>query len=182
MYNQMSIVSLDQPGNTYNHTELALPVAPPSNLSSSFEPERCKSEIEQASSSSRRGGNRRAQRGDLKQVKRVATMANDGSHVLLELDDVSTVDGIPTSCNSYQPEYAVYGPVWFMRARFNRLCGFCRRMGGVLDLIDQCAQAFSKAFGLLVAVLSGRRIRFHEILSAQNPPELINFKIESDDR
>lgn len=65
MYNQLSIVSLDQPKNAFNHTELALP-----GLG---------------------GVSRRQRRGDLKQVVRVATL--DDSHALLELDDVSITEG-----------------------------------------------------------------------------------------
>jgi WD40 repeat protein len=62
MYNQLSIVSLDNPKSIFNHTELALPG--------------------EAS-----GGRQR--RGDLKQVVNVATLPNDSNHALLELDDVS---------------------------------------------------------------------------------------------
>lgn len=82
MYNQMSMVSLEQPESMFNHTELALPVV--------GDTEACKtSSVTTQSSSSRR---RRPQRGDLKQVVRAATMVNDASHVLLELDDVSIVE------------------------------------------------------------------------------------------
>lgn len=63
MYNQLSIVSLDQPKSAYNHTELALPAT--SNSTG------------------------RQRRGDLKQVVSVATLPNDSNHALLELDDVS---------------------------------------------------------------------------------------------
>lgn len=65
MYNQLSIVSLDQPKSAYNHTELALPAT--SNSTG------------------------RQRRGDLKQVITVATLPNDSNHVLLELDDVSSL-------------------------------------------------------------------------------------------
>jgi WD40 repeat protein len=65
MYNQLSIVSLDNPKSAYNHTELALPgIGAP-----------C--------------GRGRQRRGDLKQVVNVATLPYDSSHALLELDDVS---------------------------------------------------------------------------------------------
>lgn len=64
MYNQLSIVSLDNPKSIYNHTELALPG--------------------EAS-----GGRQR--RGDLKQVVNVATLPHDPNHALLELDDGSIV-------------------------------------------------------------------------------------------
>ena len=67
MYNQLSIVSLDQPRNAFNHTELALPGAADASPS----------------------GGRRQRRGDLKQVVRVATL--DTNHALLELDDGSMV-------------------------------------------------------------------------------------------
>jgi WD40 repeat protein len=81
MYNQMSMVSLEQPESMFNHTELALPVV--------GDTEACNiSSVTTQSLTSRR---RRPQRGDLKQVIRAATMVNDASHVLLELDDVSIV-------------------------------------------------------------------------------------------
>jgi len=62
MYNQFSIVSLDNPKSMYNHMELALPG--------------------EASWG-------RQRRGDLKQVVNVATMTNDSNNALLELNDVS---------------------------------------------------------------------------------------------
>ena len=77
MYNQMSIVSLDHPDNLYNHTELALPAGTALAVG------------DDASSPSNSRRRRRPQRGDLKQVKRVASVPRDASHVLLELDDVS---------------------------------------------------------------------------------------------
>jgi hypothetical protein len=71
MYNQLSIVSLDQPNNDYNHTELALP-----------------------SADKGMGSRRWQRRGDLKQVVNVASPppgdANEGQ-MLLELDDGSIV-------------------------------------------------------------------------------------------
>lgn len=70
MYNQLSIVSLDQPKSAYNHTELALPGA-------------------SSAASSLSMGRGRQRRGDLKQVVNVATLPNDSNHALLELDDVS---------------------------------------------------------------------------------------------
>jgi WD40 repeat protein len=70
MYNQLSIVSLDQPKNAYNHTELALPGLLVAGG----------------------GASRRQRRGDLKQVVRVATLSQNASHALLELDDVSKVE------------------------------------------------------------------------------------------
>eukprot|EP00980_Cylindrotheca_fusiformis_P012907 scaffold3214_cov113-Cylindrotheca_fusiformis.AAC.4 len=76
MYNQLSIVSLDQPKNAYNHTELALP---------------------SASVKGGEMGSRRQRRGDLKQVVNVASPppgdANEGQ-MLLELDDGSIVQHI----------------------------------------------------------------------------------------
>jgi hypothetical protein len=108
MFNQMSIVSLDQPNSSFNHTELALPaplvpVGGEANANGnangvpSFE-----TAMMLASSSSGGGGGsssksssrRRPQRGDLKSVSSVATMVHDPGHVLLELDDVRIfVDG-----------------------------------------------------------------------------------------
>ena len=70
MYNQLSIVSLDQPKSAYNHTELALPGS-------------------QGGTSSLAAGRGRQRRGDLKQLVNVATLPNDSNHALLELDDVS---------------------------------------------------------------------------------------------
>ena len=67
MYNQFSIVSLEQPRNAFNHTELALPGGA--------------------------GSRGRQRRGDLKQVVSVATVPSShpaSSHALIELDDVST--------------------------------------------------------------------------------------------
>lgn len=73
MYNQLSIVSLDQPQNAYNHTELALPST--GDIKSGM-------------------GSRRQRRGDLKQVVNVASPPpgdiNEGQ-MLLELDDGSIV-------------------------------------------------------------------------------------------
>lgn len=68
MYNQLSIVSLDQPNNAFNHTELALP-------------------------STSNGGSRRQRRGDLKQVVNVASPPEEdkAGQLLLELDDGSIV-------------------------------------------------------------------------------------------
>ena len=81
MYNQFSIVSLDNPKSIYNHTELALPVGGDQPLP------------QQANSSSSGwgggSGGGRQRRGDLKQVVNVATLPNDSNHALLELDDVS---------------------------------------------------------------------------------------------
>lgn len=68
MYNQFSIVSLDQPRDAFNHTELALPGGG--------------------------GSGGRQRRGDLKQVMSVATVPSShpaSSHALLELDDVSAL-------------------------------------------------------------------------------------------
>jgi hypothetical protein len=70
MYNQLSIVSLDQPKNAFNHTELALPGLLIAGG----------------------GASRRQRRGDLKQVVRVATLSQDANNALLELDDVSRVE------------------------------------------------------------------------------------------
>jgi WD40 repeat protein len=78
MYNQMSIVRLDQPDNLYNHTELALPAVEGADSALAFD--------DAPSRSNRR---RRPQRGDLKQVTNVASVPRDASHVLLELDNVS---------------------------------------------------------------------------------------------
>ncbi|CAJ1949085.1 unnamed protein product [Cylindrotheca closterium] len=79
MYNQLSIVSLDQPKNAYNHTELALPAG---------------DGVADDAGGSRRSSSRRQRRGDLKQVANVASPpegdANAG-HVLLELDDGTIV-------------------------------------------------------------------------------------------
>ena len=82
MYNQMSIVSLEQAQSVYNHTELELPVADTESSSIG-------TPAKDTPSTSRR---RRPQRGDLKQVVSVASMSSDASHVMLELDDVSTID------------------------------------------------------------------------------------------
>ena len=73
MYNQLGIVSLDQPKSAYNHMELALPVANSVSLSGP----------------GRSSGRGRQRRGDLKQVINVATLPDDSNHALLELDDVS---------------------------------------------------------------------------------------------
>jgi WD40 repeat protein len=77
MYNQLSIVSLDQPKSAYNHTELALPGAAQAATSSL----------------STMGGRGRQRRGDLKQLVNVATLPNDSNHALLELDDVRIRNG-----------------------------------------------------------------------------------------
>lgn len=77
MYNELSIVSLEQPNNAYNHTELALPKAP-ANVAPS-------PTFGLPSSASRR-----QRRGEMKAVVNVATSPQDASHALLELDDVSS--------------------------------------------------------------------------------------------
>lgn len=80
MYNQLSIVSLDQPKNAYNHTELALPTGTPT--------------LEQSNlADSGFSGRRFQRRGEMKAIVNVATMrAEDASHyALLELDDGSLV-------------------------------------------------------------------------------------------
>ncbi|KAL3936477.1 MAG: hypothetical protein SGBAC_008215 [Bacillariaceae sp.] len=80
MYNQLSIVSLDEPKNAYNHTELALPGGDEDTFG--------------GAGGSRRSSSRRQRRGDLKQVAHVASPpegdANAGQ-VLLELDDGTIV-------------------------------------------------------------------------------------------
>jgi WD40 repeat protein len=68
MYNELSIVSLDQPNNTYNHSELSLPTSTSDGETSS---------------------SRRQRRGEMKAVINVATSPQDSTHALLELDDVS---------------------------------------------------------------------------------------------
>jgi hypothetical protein len=72
MYNQLSVVSLDQPNNAFNHTELALPSV--GGLNKSI-------------------GSRRQRRGDLKQVVNVASppQGDSACQLLLELDDGSIV-------------------------------------------------------------------------------------------
>jgi hypothetical protein len=79
MYNELSIVKLDQPNNAYNHTELALPTAT-SNGNEASSPT---FGVSGGSSS------RRQRRGEMKAVVNVATSPQDSSHALLELDDVS---------------------------------------------------------------------------------------------
>jgi hypothetical protein len=82
MYNELSIVSLDQPKNEYNHTELALPSGGSSGATSTMDP------AVPGSYSSRR-----QRRGEMKAVVNVAAAPNDSSHALLELDDVSLQHG-----------------------------------------------------------------------------------------
>ena len=84
MYNQLSIVSLDNPKSIYNHTELALPVGGDQLLS----PHQASSSSSSCWGGGGSGGGRQ-RRGDLKQVVNVATLPNDSNHALLELDDVS---------------------------------------------------------------------------------------------
>lgn len=83
MYNQLSIVSLDQPKNAYNHTELALPsgTTPVGEAGSSGGGS--SGEIMASFSSSRR-----QRRGEMRAVVSVAASPQDSSHALLELDDV----------------------------------------------------------------------------------------------
>ena len=78
MYNELSIVSLDQPKNEYNHTELALPSGGGSSNSATA--------VDSAIASY---SSRRQRRGEMKAVVNVAAAPNDSSHALLELDDVS---------------------------------------------------------------------------------------------
>jgi WD40 repeat protein len=74
MYNELSIVSLDQPNNAYNHTELALPTSGSGG----------------SSSPTMGTSSRRQRRGEMKAVVSVAAPPQDSSHALLELDDVGT--------------------------------------------------------------------------------------------
>lgn len=71
LFNQMSIVSLDQQSSAYNHTELALP-----GTDSSAESSRA----------------RRQQRGDCKCIVAVATGSGREGRVLLELSDGSVAE------------------------------------------------------------------------------------------
>ncbi len=77
-YNHLSIVSLnvDNLKSPFNHTELALPEPGSSNNNNNSTV--CRPP-------------RRQQRGDLKSVVNVIGMANDASHILLELSDRSVV-------------------------------------------------------------------------------------------
>lgn len=79
MYNQLSVVSLDQPKTAYNHTELELPTVAGSGTSMPG------GGTGSGRASRGRGGN------CLRQVVNVAVSTEEPHHALLELDDSSLV-------------------------------------------------------------------------------------------
>ena len=89
MFNQLSIVSLDQPKNAYNHTELALPTGSSTSANSS--------DGQAAENTSYSSSRRFQRRGEMKAIVNAATLrTKDSSHyALLELDDGSLVQEQP---------------------------------------------------------------------------------------
>ncbi|KAG7362053.1 hypothetical protein IV203_025719 [Nitzschia inconspicua] len=81
MYNELSIVKLDQPNNAYNHTELALPTTATAGSEASSPTFGVPSLM----------SSRRQRRGEMKAVVNVATSPHDSGHALLELDDGTLV-------------------------------------------------------------------------------------------